>query len=271
MGKKSKPIRELTTELKYKYYESSVQNTEFEVETIQKIFKENCNRTAHVLREDFCGTGLLACHWVQQGEDFKAFGIDLDPEPIVYGKENHLVKLSDEEQSRVEYIEGNVLAKYERKADMVVAFNFSYFIFKKRKELVNYFSAVRKNIKKDGLFLLDLFGGPECQTLVEEETEHDDFSYFWDCKKFNPITNECLYAIHFKPKGSKKLRDAFVYDWRMWSLAELRDILLDAGFSDTVAYWEGDDEEDGSGNGEFIATEEAENCESWVTYIAAKP
>ncbi len=43
----------------------------------------------------------------------------------------------------------------------------------------------------------------------------------------------------------------------------------EAGFSKTVGYWEGEDEEDGSGDGEFFATDEAENCDAWVTYIAA--
>jgi hypothetical protein len=55
----------------------------------------------------------------------------------------------------------------------------------------------------------------------------------------------------------------------MWVMSELRDILVEAGFSNTVSYWEGDDEDDGGGDGEFFATEEAENCEAWVTYIGA--
>ena len=50
-------------------------------------------------------------------------------------------------------------------------------------------------------------------------------------------------------------------------MSELRDLLKEAGFSKTIAYWEGDDD-DGGGDGEFYATEEAENCDAWVTYIA---
>lgn len=269
MTKKKNKVKELTLDMKYNFYENSVQNVEGEVDNITKIFKENCDYEPRLLREDFCGTGMLACEWVKQSKEHTAIGIDLDPEPIKIGKERHWSKLSPEEQKRVTYVEGNVLDAHQ-KADMIVAFNFSYFIFKKRKQLVEYFSAVRKGLKKDGLFLIDLFGGPECQTLLEEETEYNKFSYYWDCQKFNPITNECLYAIHFKPKGGKKFKNVFTYDWRMWSLPELREILEDAGFSKTVAYWEGEDE-DGDGDGNFFKAEEAENCESWVTYIAAKP
>ena len=60
----------------------------------------------------------------------------------------------------------------------------------------------------------------------------------------------------------------FSYDWRMWSIGEIKDALYDAGFSDVNVYWEGTDE-DGSGDGEFYRASTEENCESWVTYISA--
>ena len=98
--------------------------------------------------------------------------------------------------------------------------------------------------------------------------EHDHWKYYWECMKFNPINNHCTFAIHFKRDREKKRKEVFVYDWRMWTMSELRDILIEAGFSKTVAYWEGDDDE-GGGNGEFYPSEEEENCNAWVTYIAA--
>ena len=55
------------------------------------------------------------------------------------------------------YVEGNVLDDYPFKADVTVAFNFSYFIFKTRKQLVEYFKKVREGLKDDGVFFLDLF------------------------------------------------------------------------------------------------------------------
>ena len=56
----------------------------------------------------------------------------------------------------------------------------------------------------------------------------------------------------------------------MWSIAEIREILMDAGFSKVITYWEGEDE-DGDGDGNFYMSDKEENCESWVTYIAAIP
>ncbi len=49
-------------------------------------------------------------------------------------------------------IEGNVLDSFSFRPDITVAFNFSYFIFKKRKDLVTYFRSVRKSLSPDGLF-----------------------------------------------------------------------------------------------------------------------
>jgi hypothetical protein len=275
MSKKSankKPKSKKTkTYDRHKLYEKSVQNPEHEVEFLAKEFKRLRKREAGLMREDFGGTGFLSCTWVMDNPNHSAIAVDLDPDPVEWGKERHFTKLNEEQQTRMSWILENVLTVKAPKADIICAFNFSYFIFKQRKQLLEYFKKVREGLNKDGVFFLDLFGGPESQTVMVEETEHKNFSYFWDCKSFNPITNECLFAIHFKDKDGKKHKDAFVYDWRMWSLAELRDILEDAGFSKTIAYWEGDDDEDDSGNGEFYPSEKEENCESWVTYIAALP
>lgn len=258
---------------KHELYESAVQNVAGDLEFLNEQYQKVYGRRPLSLREDFGGTAALACLWTQQSDQHVACGIDLDPEPVEYGKAVHYGKLNDEEKSRMKYIMGNVLDDYDFKNDVVVAFNFSYSIFKKRKELVEYFSKVRQNLGEEGAFFIDLFGGTEARDVCVEETEDEEagFTYFWDCDKYNPITHECFYAIHFKTHNDgKKYRNVFTYDWRLWGLAELREIMEDAGFSKTVAFWEGDDD-DGTGDGEFYKTEEAENCESWVTYIMALP
>jgi hypothetical protein len=267
MGEQKK--RELSLDDKYYYYEESVQNADGEVITLSEKYEELTGIKPKTLREDFCGTGALMCEWAKLGTDRRAWGIDLDLEPIRIGKKRHWDRLSSDQKERVEYIEGNVLTANTEKADIIVALNFSYFIFKKRLDLVNYFKNVREGLEENGVFFLDIFGGPDSQTLLEEETEYDDFSYFWDCVEFNPITHDCLFAIHFKPKGKKKVKNVFTYHWRFWTIPELRDILEEAGFSKTKVFWE-EDGDDGEGNGEFFATEEVENCQSWVSYIAAQ-
>jgi hypothetical protein len=55
----------------------------------------------------------------------------------------------------------------------------------------------------------------------------------------------------------------------VWSLPELRDLFVEAGFKNVSVYWEGDDGE-GGGNGIFRPTLRGEACESFVCYIAAQ-
>ena len=167
------------------------------------------------------------------------------------------------------YIQADVTKGLSKDADIIVAFNFSYFIFKTRSQLLKYFKSVRKGLKKDGVFYIDLFGGPDSYKVLEEMRELDGYNYYWDCQKFDALTNECLFAIHFKPDGRKKFKNVFTYDWRMWGIAELKDILIDAGFKMVQSFWEGEDGK-GEGNGVFKPTNHAEQCEAWVTYLAAK-
>ncbi len=263
---------EISVELKHKLYERSVQNPDGDIDFINKEYRNIYGKKPLTLREDFGGTGYMACEWVKLGSEHRAWAIDLDNEPIKYGIENHYARLLEGEKERMKYLEANVMDDHNMRLDVVCAFNFSYYIFKKRSKLLEYFKSVRKSIAKEGMFVMDLFGGSECFTPQEEETEYEDFSYFWDLDKYNPLTNECLYYIHFEThEDGKRYEKAFTYDWRMWTAYELVEILEDAGFSTVKTYWEGEDEEDGTGDGEFFETTEVENCESWVSYIVAIP
>jgi len=260
-------MAKLTRDEKYDLYESSVQNPEADVAFISKEFKAAKGRQAISLREDFCGTGAMACHWVKTDPSRKAFGIDLDVEPISYGLDHHYLTMPESAQKRMQYIKGNVLSRYDFKTDIVVAFNFSYFLFKERKTLVQYFKSVNDHLNADGMFFIDLFGGTETRKELVESNKFKSHKYIWDCDSYNPLTAECKYYIHFEKKG-QRFEKVFQYDWRMWDAKELQDVLTDAGFKNVQTYWEGVDK-DGSGNGKFKKSFKAENCESWVTYISA--
>ena len=47
--------------------------------------------------------------------------------------------------------------------------------------LLKYFKNVRKSLKKEGVFFLDIFGGTEGFQPLVEETEHSDF--FAKCRR----------------------------------------------------------------------------------------
>lgn len=261
-----KKSKELAPFDKYKYYIDSVQSPEVDAEFFDKMFKKMKGRKAKTLREDFCGTFKISCEWIKRDSEKLAIGIDLDEEPINYGKENYMTELSSEQQKRLTIIFSNVMADNNPKADIVAASNFSYFIFKDREVLKTYFQKAYESVNDDGVFIVDAFGGTATTEPLEEETEMDGFSYFWDQDSFDPVTNEAQFYIHFKRKGEKKRERVFSYDWRMWSLPEVKDIMKEVGFKETIIMWEGTNDK-GEGNGKFTPVTKGEYCESWVAYV----
>jgi len=269
--KAKKAKKDLETFDKYFYYRNSVQSPDTDVVFLRDAYVELKDKKPKTLREDFCGTFSICCEWVKLHSNHDAIGVDLDPEPIQYGLENYLPDLKEEPQSRVNIMQRDVLDPKLPSADVVAALNFSYSLFKDRATLRKYFSNCFKTLNEDGVFICDIFGGSQCYEPNEEETEHEDkgFSYYWDQDSWDPVTNEAMFYIHFKRKGEKKREKVFTYDWRMWTIPELREILAEAGFSKSHVYWEGTTD-DGEGDGNFKRVMQGEDCESWIAYIAAE-
>lgn len=253
---------------KYELYRKAVQSAENDVQFIRDTYVELKGKQPRVFREDFCGTFALSTEWIKLNPRHEAIGIDLDPEPMAYGRQHYLTKLKPEQQRRMKLIEGNVLDPNLPKADVVAAMNFSYFCFKQRELLKKYFANVFKTLGKDGIFLVDLFGGSQCYDAIEDTIKHEGFTYYWDQTNFDPVTNEALFYIHFRVKG-QKIERVFTYDWRLWSIPELRDIMAEVGFRKSHVYWEGT-AKDGSGDGNFTRVDHGEACQSWIAYIVAE-
>lgn len=251
---------------KYELYNQAVQSPEGDVQFYWDRYKEI--RKGHkpsILREDFCGAGALSCEWVKLNKNNRSCGLDLDPEPMDYGRQNYISQLNQDQQRRVALIKKDVLSEGLPTADIAVAVNFSYFFFKKREILKHYFSNVYHSLNNKGLFILDIFGGTQCTEIIEDRTPLKGFTYYWDQKSFDPVTNEALFNIHFRYKN-KKYENVFTYDWRMWSIPEVTEILQEVGFQQTLVYWEGSDRK-GRGNGIFTKVEQGEPCLSWIAYI----
>jgi hypothetical protein len=60
---------------------------------------------------------------------------------------------------------------------------------------------------------------------------------------------------------------AFTYDWRLWTLPELQEILLEAGFQDAEVYMEGWDDEADEADGIFRRRTRFDNMAGWVGYV----
>ena len=121
----------------------------------------------------------------------------------------------------------------------------------------------------DGVLFMDMFGGPESFEETKEKTKHDGFTYIWEQARFNPIDHDFQCRIHFKLKDGTKMRRAFTYDWRMWMLPELHELLLEAGFTRSEVYVEGWDDEEDDTDGIFRRRKRFENQSGWVAYVVA--
>jgi SAM-dependent methyltransferase len=259
---------------RYELYQLAVQSPETDIEFLSKTYRRIRGKAARHMREDFCGTALLCSEWVKQGKNYTAEGFDLDPEPLEWGRERNLAPLG-EDASRITLHLADARDPGDRAPDVHIAQNFSYFIFQKRNELLEYFKGVRRSLATGGIFVMDMFGGDESTTVMTEERKIEEgFTYVWDQAVFFPGTNEYHCKIHFHFKDGSKLKNAFTYEWRFYSMSELRDILADAGFGEVHAYFEeaDEDDEDGDGNGEFLLDEKGESsqdCEGWIAYLVA--
>jgi SAM-dependent methyltransferase len=255
---------------KYELYQWSVQSPQEDIKFVSNIYRQIRKKKARHFREDFCGTGLLSATWIGRGSKYTAEGFDIDPEPVEWGKARHFADLG-EAAERMTFHLADVRQASDVPPDIRCAQNFSYWVFKTRPEMLDYFSRAREDMAEGGIFVIDLYGGPEIFEEMEEEAEiKQGFTYVWHQDEYWPITGEALLHIHFKFPHGKKMKQAFSYDWRIWGLGELSDILDDAGFARVDCYWEGTDEDGVSGDGVFTRENKGERCLSYVAYLVAQ-
>ncbi len=259
-------------------YQFAVQGVEAEIDFIDETYHTLRGTFPKLLREDFCGTAHTACEFVNRRPDNRAIGVDIDGPTLDWGRENNVSQLTSDGVKRIELLQHDVMTVKTEPADVIMAMNFSYFLWRTRDELRNYFKQVRSALKDDGIVVLDCYGGSESYQEITDtkEVEPDDgitpdFDYIWEQEKYNPITGEMRCRIHFKFADKSKMKDAFIYEWRMWTLPELREVLIEAGFKSATVYWEGTDEDDPEeGNGEFTPTLEGDADPAWVCYLVAE-
>lgn len=258
---------------KFVCYQKAVQSPDIDIEFFEQAYKEAYGRKPLSLREDFCGTFSVACEWVKSNRNRTAIGVDLCGDTLQWGRDNNLADLTPAQQQRVKAYEKDVRWVSDEKFDVLTAQNFSYWIFRTREEMRDYFKTALKNLKDDGVMIMDMMGGGDCHSEGHVEKRKivkgkKGFSYHWEQAKINPVTLDCMHYIHFKFADGSKLNRAFEYAWRFWSIPEVRELLEEAGFSKNVVYWEIEDE-DGEDTGEWAIGEEAPNYPSWLCYIVA--
>jgi SAM-dependent methyltransferase len=247
-------------------YQRAVQDVATESRFLARTFEKLAGRKPVSLREDFCGTALLCAEWVR-GRGRTAVGVDLDPEVLAWGREHNLAPLGAR-ASAVRLLRQDVRAASGR-FDLVVALNFSYFVFLTRAELGGYLARVRRALARDGLLVLDAYGGSQSWRTLTERRRLRGFTYVWEQARVDPIDHSVVNHIHFEFPDGSRLRRAFGYHWRLWTLPEIRELLAEAGFSRSAVYWE-DRDADGDGIDRYRARVHVAQVPAWVAYIIAE-
>lgn len=269
-GKAAKKATMASQADRHVLYEKSVQSPEDEIDLIRQFYANHRKVRPKVLREDFCGTAALTCEWVKASPQHRGIGVDFDAEVLDWGRRHNVEALTPKQRERVQLIEADVLEVTTEPADVLVAFNFSYWTFQTRERMLAYLRRSRAALSENGLMLLDFYGGPDAFTECEEKTRHEGFTYVWEQANYDPLSGRLDCFIHFHFPDRSKLSPAFTYRWRLWTMPELYDVIMEAGFSEVTVYWEQSDE-DGEGTGEYEAVEHGEADPAWIVYVVLEP
>jgi hypothetical protein len=205
-----------------------------------------------ILREDFCGSAAVARRWCEEGSSggARAIGIDLDQESL-----NRAARLAAQggcaPRLSLIHVDAIHTPAKDDAADVVFVGNFSIGYIHHRTDLLTYLHHSRQRLLRGhagfggGVFICDLYGGSRQFQLGSLDRTHmsrgpEVIKYHWEHEQADPLTGMVTNSISFKVILDGELQQdlprAFVYRWRLWSIPELTDALLEAGFTSTAVY-----------------------------------
>ena len=257
-------------------YEAAVQSVEHDLDFFERVYRATRGRGFTRLREDFSGTAALSCAWVMRGRLHRAWAVDHDPAVLAWARRHRLPRMR-EAARRLTLECRDARARSASRVDVVVALNFSYWVFHARRDLLAYLRAARRGLRVGGLFFAHVFGGTEAMEPLRETRRIGErrsvdgsrvapFTYVWEQTSFNPVDHRLRCSIHFRLQGRRVMRQAFRYDWRMWTLPEQRELLLEAGFARTEVHLEERGPRRGRGP-VYRRRERFENHPGWLAYV----
>lgn len=233
---------------RFDLYELAVQSPEMQARFLRALHRG----TPRVLREDFCGPASIARAWVAMPSsvELRACGVDMDPEPLEHARAR--AAESGPAASRRMTFECCDVRACASRADIVAAFNFAACELTDRPSLLTYLRHVRSTLNEGGLIACDLYGGPDAFSAGRSGTTIQAAGgavrYLWEQREADPISGRVVNAMHFRLPDGSKMRNAFVYHWRLWSAPELSDAVLEAGFASVEAHLSYGDAIDEAGN-----------------------
>jgi SAM-dependent methyltransferase len=261
-------------------YRHAVQHPEAEVEFLLRTFAHyHQGELPSTLREDFCGTAAVAAAWVAFDPTHEAVGIDHD-EPTLRWAWQRAQRLLGDRADDLHLLAIDVMdvdPDTVPPVDVIAALNFSVLIYHSRETLDRYFAAAFRGLASDGMVVVDLYGGRGAwqigtqQRRIEPaspEEPCEPFDYHWQQAAADPLTQRVLNHIHFDPGHGRMIRQAFSYDWRLWSPADLLASIRRAGFAAAELWCDRHNPVTGQSNGTFepMNPVDLDDRIDWVAY-----
>ncbi|MFI4862210.1 MAG: hypothetical protein ACIAXF_16215 [Phycisphaerales bacterium JB063] len=264
-------------------YRLSVQHPLAEVAFVERVWahyravpaNDGEMREPLLLREDFAGTCALAAAWVQSHPERQAMAIELDEPTAAWAAEAYQSCPHCAEDLHI--VADDVMAVPEPATDVTLALNFSTLIYHDEASLLAYLRHARACLAEDGLLVLDLFGITPDQVPSEQSRaiDPDDattppFTYSWQQRRYAPATQRIDCRIHFTLADGSAMRDAFVYDWRLWDMPTMLRLMREASFAQAEAWGQAAMDgggDDGPVDGRFSVLDPPPGEGDWVCYL----
>lgn len=223
-----------------------------------------------VLGEDFAGTAALSHEWAGADAEAGAVAVDLDAEALGrHGGHERIVKRVADVRT------------VDDPCDVLFVGNFSIGYLHTRGELVAYLRHARGRVRDGGVFVCDTYGGESAFLIGAVHRPHPMpdgrvCRYTWEQRHADPTTGMVTDVIHFRVERAgvieHEIRDAFVYEWRLWSVPEVRDAMAEAGFARTQVYAKLADAVDDEGNAyvEPVRDAESELDDSFIVLVVGR-
>jgi SAM-dependent methyltransferase len=273
-------------------YRWAVQDPETHATVLRLMFERlHPGHTPTVLREDFAGTSAEAVAWLALAPGRRAVAVDLHGPTVAWARQR-AQRLLGARAADLQFVEADVMATAPPavpSAHILSVLNFSILYLKEPALLQTYLQHAWQCLAPQGLLVLNLFGGPAAMTprsdrhlitpqaRLASEAAIPPFEYTWEQRQFDASTRRIDCRIHFRiadparPGTLRELRDAFRYDWRLWTVAELTAALQAAGFQ-TVQVWRHTHDPSPGGAGVFlgaVAPSVLDALDHWTAYIVA--
>lgn len=276
-----------TTPHPLELYRWAVQDPLTQVRVLDRIYRlRHPGQVPTQLREDFAGNCADSVAWIALGPHHHALAVDLDAAALAWGAARAQRLLGAETAARLETHKQDVRdvsPPQVAPAHVLSALNFSLFYFHTRERLREYLAHARRCLDPlRGVFVGNAFGGAsslglhsEVQTISDRtghpgESTPAAFEYEWTQCGYDALSARAECRIHFSGlPDDGAIRDAFIYDWRLWTLPELVEVAHEAGFT-RVEVWRHTYDASLGAAGVFLGpVSSIEGLDTWVAYLIA--